>query len=52
MTSCGCGRAGSRKHTLGLTYVDGTCVEMPAAKTVRKNNRSGVTGFSRSCRIT
>lgn len=27
-----------------LTYVDGTCVEMLRAKTVRSNNTSGVTG--------
>ena len=29
---------------LGLTYIDGTCVEMLAAKTVRRNNTSGVPG--------
>ena len=27
-----------------LTYIDGTCVEMLRAKTVRKNNTSGVPG--------
>jgi len=27
-----------------LTYIDGTCVELLAAKTVRRNNTSGVTG--------
>lgn len=27
-----------------LTYIDGTCVEMLQAKTVRKNNTSGVPG--------
>ena len=27
-----------------LTYIDGTCVEMLAAKTVRSNNTSGVPG--------
>jgi len=27
-----------------LTYIDGTCVEMLAAKTVRRNNTSGVPG--------
>lgn len=27
-----------------LTYIDGTCVEMLRANTVRKNNTSGVTG--------
>lgn len=42
--SCGCGGIGSRKHALGLTYVDGTCVEMLAANTRRRNNRSGVVG--------
>ena len=29
---------------LGLTYVDGTCLEMLRAKTVRRNNTSGVPG--------
>lgn len=28
----------------GLTYIDGTCLEMLRAKTVRKNNTSGVPG--------
>jgi len=28
----------------GLTYIDGTCVEQIRAKTVRKNNTSGVPG--------
>ena len=37
--SCGCAE---RKK--GPTYVDGTCVEMLAAKTVRNNNTSGVPG--------
>lgn len=43
--SCGCqnGPGGSRA-ALGLTYIDGTCVEMLAAKTVRRNNTSGVPG--------
>ena len=27
-----------------LTYIDGTCVEMLRAKTVRRNNTSGVPG--------
>jgi len=27
-----------------LTYIDGTCVELLAAKTVRRNNTSGVPG--------
>lgn len=38
--SCGCVHDGG----MGLTYVDGTCVEMLRAKTVRKNNTSGVPG--------
>ena len=29
---------------MGLTYIDGTCVEMLASKTVRNNNTSGVPG--------
>ena len=44
--SCGC-QGPSRKpgeDLPGLTYVDGTCVEMLRAKTVRKNNTSGVPG--------
>ena len=43
--SCGCqnGPGGSR-YALGLTYIDGTCVEMLASKTVRSNNTSGVPG--------
>lgn len=40
--SCGCLGAGSGLK--GLTYVDGTCVEMLRAKTVRRNNTSGVPG--------
>lgn len=34
--SCGC--------LTGLTYVDGTCVEILKAKTIRRNNTSGVPG--------
>lgn len=43
--SCGCqnGQGGPRT-ALGLTYIDGTCVEMLQARTVRKNNTSGVPG--------
>lgn len=43
--SCGC-LASKRnpENALGLTYIDGTCVEMLRAKTVRKNNTSGVPG--------
>ena len=40
--SCGC------EHAKGinsrLNYIDGTCVEMLQAKTIRKNNTSGVAG--------
>lgn len=40
--SCGCAyREGIEPR---LNYVDGTCVEMLAAKTVRRNNTSGVPG--------
>ena len=43
--TCGCQNgAGGPRPALGLTYVDGTCVEMLAAKTIRRNNTSGVTG--------
>nr|WP_325186052.1 hypothetical protein [uncultured Oscillibacter sp.] len=42
--SCGCLAAGRAEGLPGLTYVDGTCVEMLAAKTVRRNNTSGVPG--------
>ena len=38
--SCGCAERGLS----GLNYVDGTCVEMIRARTVRKNNTSGVPG--------
>ena len=44
--SCGCW--GKKKlpgtKLAGLTYVDGTCVEMLRAKTVRSSNTSGVPG--------
>ena len=48
-TSCGCDKAlfGEAPAVVGrasLTYVDGTCVEMLRAKTVRCNNTSGVPG--------
>lgn len=43
--SCGCKNGpGGARPALGLTYIDGTCVEMLAAKTIRKNNTSGVPG--------
>lgn len=45
--SCGClcGPGGPR-DALGLTYIDGTCVEMLRAKKVRRNNTSGVPGVN------
>lgn len=46
-SSCGCmglESASAGSGLSGLTYVDGTCVEMLRAKTVRKNNTSGVPG--------
>ena len=45
VSSCGC--AGTEEAVSGfrvLTYMDGTCVEMLRAKTVRRNNTSGVPG--------
>lgn len=42
--SCGCLRQEETQNVLGLTYIDGTCLEMLAAKTVRRNNTSGVPG--------
>lgn len=43
--SCGCLKPDAvPKGGLVLNYVDGTCVEMLQAKTVRSNNTSGVTG--------
>lgn len=39
--SCGCARRAALNR---LTFVDGTCVEMLKAKTVRKNNTSGIPG--------
>lgn len=43
--SCGCMRPGAIPGSgLSLTYIDGTCVEMLRAKTVRCNNTSGVVG--------
>ena len=39
-TTCGCRRRGLES----LHYVDGTCIEMLQNKTVRSNNKSGVTG--------
>ena len=50
-TSCGCDKElfGEPPSTIGrasLTYVDGTCVEMIRAGTVRCNNTSGVPGVN------
>ena len=44
--SCGCLGPGAAPGVdlRGLTYVDGTCVEMLRAKTVRRNNTSGIPG--------
>lgn len=41
--SCGC-TGGPEYARQGLTFVDGTCVEMLRSKTVRSNSKSGVTG--------
>ena len=43
-TSCGCVAPASGAGIRGLTYIDVTCVEMLRAKTVRRNNTSGVPG--------
>lgn len=48
-TSCGCDKEnlGKPLYAMGqasLTYIGGTCVEMIRAKTIRKNNTSGVPG--------
>ncbi|MCI8935066.1 MAG: hypothetical protein HFE80_11265 [Clostridiaceae bacterium] len=42
--SCGCMGPKAGESLSGLTYVDGTCLEMLRAKTVRRNNTSGVPG--------
>lgn len=43
--SCGCqDGSGTPRVALGLTYIDGTCVEMLRSKRVRCNNTSGVSG--------
>lgn len=43
--SCGCQNGeGGPRYALGLTYIDGTCVEMIRANTLRCNNTSGVSG--------
>lgn len=43
-SSCGCLAARTGANLPGLTYIDGTCVQMLAANTVRRNNSSGVPG--------
>lgn len=43
-TSCGCEGLPSEAGRASLTFVDGTCVEMIRAGTVRCNNTSGVPG--------
>lgn len=45
-TSCGCRAPGAApgRGLFGLTYIDGTCIEMLQTKRVRRNNTSGVTG--------
>ena len=50
-TSCGCdkeffGESPAEIGRASLTYVDGTCVEMIRAGTVRCNNTSGVPGVN------
>ena len=43
--TCGCQHRKSKENPFGLTFVDGTCVEvLESAKIARKNNRSGVSG--------
>ncbi len=42
--SCGCAGPRAADSPLGLTYIDGACVEMLRAKTVRRNNTSGAPG--------
>ena len=43
--TCGCQNGtGDPRPALGLTYIDGTCVEMIRANTLRRNNTSGVQG--------
>ena len=46
LTDCGCVPAGGSPTAIGtrLNYIDGTCVEMIRANTVRRNNTSGVPG--------
>lgn len=43
--SCGCA-GGPQYARQGLTYVDGTCVEILRSKRVQKNNTSGATGVN------
>ena len=43
--SCGCS-GGAKNARKGLTFVDGTCVEIIQSKKLQKNNTSGVTGVT------
>ena len=43
--SCGCA-GGPQNARQGLTYVDGTCVEILRSKKIQKNNTSGVPGVT------
>ena len=43
--SCGC-IGGAENARKGLTYVDGTCVEIIQSKKLQKNNTSGVPGVT------
>ena len=44
--TCGCKKGpGGPRTALGLTYIDGTCVEMLATRPLRCNNTSGATGI-------
>ena len=42
--TCGCQHSKSKDNPLGLTFVDGTCVEVLATKKAQRNNISGVRG--------
>ncbi|MBD5083988.1 MAG: HNH endonuclease [Clostridiales bacterium] len=43
--TCGCQNGpGGPRPALGLTYIDGTCVEILRTNTIRSNNTSGVPG--------
>lgn len=42
--TCGCQHTKSKDNPLGLTFVDGTCLEVLAGSAARGNNISGVRG--------